>query len=68
MSLELLKCNSLNTALNIIYSVMQDTAPRREAPVRLLDIHQRSFPGDIRDLPDNDNEIEDIYFPEGSQK
>lgn len=55
-----------NSALNLVYAVMQDTEPRREAPVRLMDIHQRSFPGDIRDLPDS--EIEDIYFPEGSQK
>lgn len=45
---------------------MQDGTPIHVKEVRLLDIHQRSFPGDIRDLPDN--EVEDIYFPEGGQK
>ena len=47
-----------NQALKLVYSVMQDTEPRREAPIRLLDIDQRSFPGDIRDLPDTEDEEE----------
>lgn len=59
MSIEMLKCQNINTALNLIYSSFHGEEfeeVRREAPVRLLDIDQIPFPGDIRDLPDTEEE------------
>lgn len=53
------QCLNINTALNMVYSsfhIEEFEEVIREAPVRLLDIDQLPFPGDIRDLPDTEDE------------